>query len=554
MERNPSGGAFLDHHDFISINWFIESETKMSNLLPLIPNALGEMTSGEVVYVLGAGESGQAMARWAKSQGAEVFMHDTREFIQLPEKLKLQLAEFKDLGIACTFGGAIDTIDLTHVSILAMSPGISPLQPEISAFLSKAQEQQIRICGELELFTLGLRALKAAQAYTPKLIAVTGTNGKTTTTALCGVLCQRAGKTVAVAGNISPSLLDKLSQCLIEQQLPQVWVLELSSYQLYYSDSFDPDVATVLNISEDHLDWHGSMEHYVAAKKKIFGSHTVAVINRDDTAVVDMISDEDESRRVITFGADTPLTHDSFGIVGDMNGGIDWLTWVMPSEELGTKKKRRSKVVLEDEALQIKRLIPAEALLIKGRHNATNALAALAMAQALDLSLASLLHGLRDYRGEPHRVQSIAVIQDVEYIDDSKGTNVGATLAALKGLGRGPSDRKIILIAGGEGKGQDFTPLREAITSNVKHLYLLGKDAQRIEDAMRGTDVSLTRVKTIEEAVIQAAAIAKAGDLVLLSPACASLDMFKDYIHRAEVFTQAVQELAHQSQAIGVLS
>jgi UDP-N-acetylmuramoylalanine--D-glutamate ligase len=237
-----------------------------------------------------------------------------------------------------------------------------------------------------------------------------------------------------------------------------------------------------------------------------------------------------------------------------MNGGIDWLAWVMPEEDVGQRKRRRTKVTSNeyDQPLQIKRLIPAEALLIKGRHNATNTLAAIALGQAIDLSMASLLHGLRDYRGEPHRVQSIAVIDDVEYIDDSKGTNVGATLAAIHGLGATEVQKKIILIAGGDGKGQDFSPLREPIHRYTKHVYLLGKDAQRIEDVLNKDLVPITHVSTIEEAVILAAKEARAGDKVLLSPACASLDMFKDYVHRAEVFANAVDELSHQTHGIEV--
>jgi len=283
--------------------------------------------------------------------------------------------------------------------------------------------------------------------------------------------------------------------------------------------------------------------------------NTVPVLNRDDAKVMSMVDlQKKDLQRVITFGIDTPLEQDSFGIVGDKSGGIDWLAWVMPPEDLGQRRRRRVKEVSDEyeQPIQIKRLIPTEALLIKGRHNATNTLAALGLGQAIQLSMASLLHGLRDYRGEPHRVQGIAVVDDVEYIDDSKGTNVGATLAALEGLGVTAGNQKIILIAGGDGKGQNFAPLTSAIHQYVKHVFLLGKDAQKIADVIDHQKVTVSRVSSIEEAVAQAASFAKAGDKVLLSPACASLDMFKDYVHRAEVFANAVNELGHQTQRVEV--
>ena len=263
-----------------------------------------------------------------------------------------------------------------------------------------------------------------------------------------------------------------------------------------------------------------------------------------------------EKNRTITFGTDAPFEEDSFGIVGDMGlGGFDWLAWAEPidDEDYSSVKKRRKKgQVQEADPIRIKRLIPADALLIKGRHNATNALAALALAQASGLAMGPLLHALREYRGEPHRVQSVAVINDVEYIDDSKGTNVGATIAALQGLGHGFDGRKkIILIAGGDGKGQDFSPLKSPIINFAKAVVLIGRDAQLIENAIIGGDVQIIRTSNLEEAVNESAKISRSGDIVLLSPACASLDMFKDYAHRAQVFIQAVQELSMTSQMMG---
>jgi UDP-N-acetylmuramoylalanine--D-glutamate ligase len=377
------------------------------------------------------------------------------------------------------------------------------------------------------------------------VIAITGTNGKTTTTALTGLLCERAGKSVAVAGNISPAALDKL---LDIEELPNVWVLELSSFQLQHTYSLHADAATVLNVTQDHLDWHGDFSQYAAAKARIFSSNTIAVLNRDDDIVMNMQSDMDVVR-TITFSAEAPDEEDAFGILHDTAaGGIDWLVWAEPDlEALELKaKRRRKKVDLEDEPLRLKRLMPADALRIKGRHNASNALASLALCTAIDIPMGPLLHGLREYKGEPHRMQTVAIIEGVEYINDSKGTNVGATLAALNGLGQSGSGSrsKIILIAGGEGKGQDFSPLSQALARHAKAIILIGKDASAIRSAIESSGINIHDADTLERAVESAAEIAESGDLVLLSPACASFDMFKDYAHRAQVFIDAVSELA----------
>jgi UDP-N-acetylmuramoylalanine--D-glutamate ligase len=527
------------------------------NLSQPLNQAFGQYSDQCKVLVMGLGESGQAMAKWALAQGAQVMMHDTREEVSLGEGLHRRTQELLQLGVSSiSFGSNLSEIDWTDVKILAMSPGISPLDPLIEPCLRQAQESQITIWGELDFFTKALSSLEDTYAYSPKVIAITGTNGKTTTTALTGVICAKSGKSVAIAGNISPSLLDKLMECLAQNTLPDIWVLELSSYQLYYSQDFNPHAATILNISEDHLDWHLSMEHYVNAKAKIFGQNTIPIINRDDATVMRLFTDADwAKKRIISFGMNQPLEPDSFGIKSDMGGAIDWLAWAPPVEEfegnqlIKVRRTKKSQAALDEEPLLIKHLIPADALLIKGRHNATNALAALALANAIGLGIAQLLHGLRDYSGEPHRVQTIAIVGDVEYIDDSKGTNVGAVIAALQGLGMVESQgvRKILLIAGGDGKGQDFSPLREPILKYVKNLFLIGRDASAIAELFNGESLSITMATSLEDAVNQAASIAKGGDRVLLSPACASFDMFKNYKHRAEVFASAVEELSMHS-------
>ncbi|UUZ72988.1 UDP-N-acetylmuramoyl-L-alanine--D-glutamate ligase [Polaromonas sp. P1(28)-8] len=376
--------------------------------------------------------------------------------------------------------------------------------------------------------------------YRPVVLAITGTNGKTTVTSLVGQLVQRAGKTVAVAGNIGPTLLDTLSAHLDADTLPQVWVLELSSFQLADAQDFETTAAVVLNVTQDHLDWHSDMEAYVAAKARIFGRSTFMLLNRDDPRVMEMLPPPvkvrlrpPQVRPHSTFGAGEPQRPGDYGI--ETVNGMAWLVRAAQADE--TIKRRKG----EEVELHIQRLMPLDALRIRGRHNATNALAALGLAVAAGCSLAPMLHGLREYRGEPHRVESIAVVNDVEYFDDSKGTNVGATAAALAGLG---AERKLVVILGGEGKGQDFSPLAEPVSHHARAVVLIGKDAPLIRSALQASQVALLDAASMQEAVSLAAAQARSGDAVLMSPACASFDMFDNYEHRAQVFCDAVQALA----------
>ena len=379
--------------------------------------------------------------------------------------------------------------------------------------------------------------------YLPKVLAITGTNGKTTVTSLTGQLVARAGKTVAVAGNIGPTLLDTLAQHLDDDSLPQVWVLELSSFQLDEVQGFEPTAAVVLNLTQDHLDWHGSMSAYAAAKARIFGEQGLMVLNREDMAVMAMLpapvrmkGGKFVQRPSVQFGGDMPQRPGDFGI--EVVNGMRWLVRAQEADE--TQKRRRDEV----EEIYIQRLMPADALRIRGRHNATNALAALALAQAAGCALGPMLYGLREYRGEPHRAESVAIVNEVEYIDDSKGTNVGATVAALQGLGE---DRKLVVILGGDGKGQDFSPLAAPVQTCVRAVVLIGRDAPHIREALSQTGVVLQDAQDLPHAVQLATLAAQAGDAVLLSPACASLDMFDNYAHRAQVFVQAVQALAQEA-------
>ncbi|MBC7415833.1 MAG: UDP-N-acetylmuramoyl-L-alanine--D-glutamate ligase [Herminiimonas sp.] len=526
---------------------------------------------GKHVLVLGLGESGLAMALWLQRCGARVRVADTRA---APERLAQWQAAGADGGENdnAFIAGPFDAALLEGIDLIAVSPGLSPLR-ELAAIGAAAEASGIPVVGEIELFAQALAGLRTSSAYAPKVIAITGTNGKTTVTRLTGLLCERSGLRVAVAGNISPSALDVLRMALAacaanasmdaevgdgadgadgagtsnasnaaNGTLPQVWVLELSSFQLHHTYTLAADAATVLNISQDHLDWHGDLAAYVEAKAQVFGAQTVRVLNRDDAAVMQLAS---PMAKVITFGADEAECVDCFGLVEEH--GMQWLSLAVPAEQESPKRKKKGDKTLAP--VMTSRLMPADALKIRGRHNAVNALAALALCRTIGLPLAPLLHGLRDYQGEPHRVELVTTIGEVAYYDDSKGTNVGATVAALVGLGVQPgspdgTSKRLWLIAGGEGKGQDFAPLAAPVQHYARAVLLIGRDAPQIRAALAGAQTELTDCATLEAAVGYAAAHAQAGDIVLLSPACASFDMFTGYGHRAQVFIDAVREVA----------
>lgn len=488
-----------------------------------------------MVLVLGLGESGLAIARWCARHGCRLRIADTRE---APPNLAALQAE----GIDAEFvGGPFSPALLDGgIEIVGLSPGLSPLEPALAALIAAANERGVAVWGELEFFAQALRAL-GASGYQPKVLAITGTNGKTTTTSLTGLLCERAGKKVGVAGNISPAMLDRLADAIDATALPDVWVLELSSFQLETARTFAPDAAAILNITQDHLDWHGSFDAYAAAKGRIFGATTTRVLNRDDAAVMKFapVAGAADAARTVTFGLNEPAHEGDYGLSRD--NGIAWLVEAIDrdaTDEPATGRRRRREAAHTPDIAQ-KRLMPADALRIRGLHNAANALAAFALARAIDLPAALLLHGLREYRGEAHRVELIATLDDVDYVDDSKGTNVGATVAALDGLAQ-----RIVLIAGGDGKGQDFSPLAAPVARWCRAVLLIGRDAPAIRDALADTGVPLVDHATLEAAVRAASELAEPGDAVLLSPACASFDMFKSYAHRADVFRRAVEDLA----------
>uniref|UniRef100_UPI00351D8AB1 UDP-N-acetylmuramoyl-L-alanine--D-glutamate ligase n=1 Tax=Rhodoferax sp. TaxID=50421 RepID=UPI00351D8AB1 len=490
---------------------------------------------GQSILILGLGASGLAMARWCVRCGAAaVTVADTRA---APPQLPVLQQELPQVRFV---SGAFDAALVEGQGLQAVyrSPGLSP--EAVAPVVMAARAVGILVGAELSLYAMALQALRTSQGYAPAVLAITGTNGKTTVTSLTGQLIAHAGKTVAVAGNIGPTLLDTLAAHIDAGTLPAVWVLELSSFQLDGVQGFEPTAAAVLNVTQDHLDWHGSMAAYASAKANIFGQQGLMVLNREDPLVMAMLPEpvrvklqRPVVRPYVTFGGDMPQRPGDFGI--EQVNGMVWLVRALEADE--TRRKRNE----AQEEIHIQRLIPADALRIRGRHNAVNALAALALATAADCALGPMLYGLREYRGEPHRVEPIGILNGVEFFDDSKGTNVGATVAALSGLG---ADRKVIAIMGGEGKGQDFSPLAEPVSRYARAVVLIGRDAPQIRAALEACGVPLVDAASMVEAVAQANRLAHAGDAVLMSPACASFDMFDNYEHRAQVFIDAVSELA----------
>ena len=592
------------------------------------------------VLILGLGDSGLAMARWCARCGATVHVADTRA--QPPQAATL----VSDVP-AATLHHGMDPALLDGVNLVLKSPGLVPDAPDVAPLLARADVLGIPVRGELSLFATALADLKTEMGYAPKVVAITGTNGKTTTTSLTAQLIERTGLRVGLAGNIGPTLLDTLrlaldqeptrlpapdealsvdaADALPEQQpaqpseaepeaplpeadepplpigedgdlavpaqglsddasdadaplvqltppppaaptfevLPQAWVLELSSFQLDGVNHFEPDAAVVLNVTQDHLDWHGSMVAYAAAKSRIYGQHATMIINRDEPLVEAMIPAPEVvksgvrgrparvvHRKVVRFGLDAPRAHGDFGLV--VESGMAWLVRAMEADPTIKRGRDGKAKDAEDDEIVLQRLMPADALRIRGRHNASNALAALALATAIGCPLAPMLHGLREYRGEPHRVEHVMTLRGVDAIDDSKGTNVGATVAALLGLGADLAPGKLSLILGGEGKGQDFAPLREPVGRFARAVALIGRDAEALGEVLAGVQtpegdaIVLQRFDSLESATRWAYEQASEGDAVLLSPACASLDMFRNYAHRAEVFVAAVQQLADE--------
>ena len=446
------------------------------------------------ILVLGLGETGLSLLRWLNAQGATLRIADSR-----PNPPSL-VDVYQYVAAEQVFCGEFTDTLFDGIDLVAISPGVPLRDPVIARAVAKG----IPVVGDIELFAQGLPSKNR-----PAILAITGANGKTTVTSLVTHLCLAAGKDAVAAGNISPAVLDVVLQRGAQQ--PDVWVLELSSFQLETTTHLHAHAATVLNISEDHLDrYAGSMDEYAAAKERILWGCGVQVLNRDDPRSIGM---QNTATSVITFGLNSPSTAQDFGIERDADD-----IWLVQGAQ---------------------RLMRARDLQLTGLHNVANALAALALCRSIDLPMPVLLDALRTFKGLPHRVEYVQTVQEVSYYDDSKGTNVGATVAALEGLGC-----KVVLIAGGDGKGQDFLPLHSVVSQYARAVVLIGRDAPLIEQALQGCGVPILRAADMECAVQLASQHAQSGDVVLLSPACASLDMYRNYAHRAAMFIEAVQNLA----------
>ncbi|HEX9140340.1 MAG TPA: UDP-N-acetylmuramoyl-L-alanine--D-glutamate ligase [Steroidobacteraceae bacterium] len=433
--------------------------------------------------IVGLGISGLSAARYLHATGCKVTVIDSRA--EPPQRAALLAL---DPAIAL-HTGPFDSALLAGIDALIVSPGVA-LQ---GAFFDAARARRLPLIGDIELF---------ARASNAPVAGITGTNGKSTVTTLVGRMAERGGKRVRVGGNLGEPALQLLDA------KAELYVLELSSYQLQTTDSLQLEAATVLNVTPDHLDRYASVEEYAAAKARIFRHCGTAVINADDARTRSMVPASQRSLRFsLASGGGA-----EFALIERADGA--WL------------------------ACRGQALLAASELKIAGRHNIANALAALAMGETLGVDLPSRLAALREFTGLPHRTQWVADVRGVRYIDDSKGTNVGATLAAVGGL-----PAPLLLIAGGEGKGQDFLPLRAALAGKVRLALLIGVDAPALGAALAGV-CAIEYCPSLENAVRRAAASARAGEIVLLSPACASFDMFRDYAHRGAVFAAAVRELA----------
>lgn len=489
-----------------------------------------------LILIMGLGETGAAAAQWCARHGARLRVLDTRAqpggLSSLKDALDPGHVEYR-LGLDAFTEAALD-----GVTMIVLSPGLAPAQPPQDGVLALAAQRGIEIIGEVELFARALADM-SEQGYQPRLLAVTGTNGKTTVTAMTRSLVQASGLTARAAGNISPAALAALANAIEEDALPDVWVLELSSFQLETLSSLKADAAVVLNITQDHLDWHGSMASYAAAKARLYKMADIAVVNRDDVLVAAMVDDL-RAPAVRSFGLGVPEATGDLGL--EVSNDVLWLVAAEPVDfDMPAPSSRRKKgqtQLLRAEG-RASRLMPADALRLRGRHNALNALAALALGRALDLGWAAMLRALRDYGGEPHRMEFVRNIDGVDFFNDSKGTNVGATVAALEGL-----DTRAVLIAGGLGKGQDFSPLIKPVHDHARAVVLIGHDAALIGETLAPAGVPVEQVASLRDAVERSFALASSGDMILLSPACASMDMFNNYGHRGRCFVEEVQELA----------
>ncbi|HLQ24596.1 MAG TPA: UDP-N-acetylmuramoyl-L-alanine--D-glutamate ligase [Acidiferrobacterales bacterium] len=503
-------------------------------------------------WVIGLGQTGLSCVRYLAPRGYHISVMDTRP---QPPKLPELRAEFPGMEL---YTGGLDGRLLRQADLLVVSPGVSLREPAIVQALAAG----VRAVGDIELFvnevqgstsaagdrmsgaaevqgstsagrsqlptsrdtrpsldfagddaqgranaardrtSIAARVSGAAEVRAP-IVAITGANGKSTVTSLVGAMCREAGMATCVAGNIGVPVLSQLTQAA-----PDIYVLELSSFQLETTHSLNARAATVLNITPDHMDRYRDVHEYAAAKARIFHGDGVMVINRDDPGVMRMAQ---SGRRLVQFGLTAPQDNQDYGVI--IRAGEEWL-------------------VRGDHPLLACNQVP-----IPGRHNLANVLAAMALAEASDVPLEAMRRAVIDFKGLAHRTELVAERDGVRWINDSKGTNVGATVAALNGM-----TSPVVLIAGGDGKGADFTPLKAAVARRARAVILIGRDAQLIEAALEDT-AQVAYAVDMQAAVAQARSLARAGDIVLLSPACASFDMFDNFEHRGRVFAQTVREM-----------
>ena len=439
------------------------------------------------VLVVGLGKTGLSCTRYLSRRGEQVAVTDDRE---LPPGLSALRDELPDVAL---FLGRFEPDAFDNAEQIVVSPGV-PLQHPL---ISEARARGVEIIGDIELFA------RAARAPT---LAITGSNGKSTVTTLVGEMARSAGRNAKVGGNLGMPALDLLPADATQAE-PDMYVLELSSFQLESTYTLAPRAAVILNISPDHLDRYNGLDDYAKAKQRIYRNAELQIVNRDDAFAARLA---DSSRRSVGFGLRPPASGD-YGVAD-----VDGQSWLMCGAEP---------------------LLPTAEIRMAGRHNLSNALAALALGDAMGLDRTAMFETLRTFGGLAHRTQWVAEAGGVVWYDDSKGTNIGATLAAVQGM-----ERPVVLIAGGQGKGADFNLLRAGLEGRVRAIVLIGEDAPLLETALQGMAI-IERCDGMENAVRAAARLAQPGDAVLLSPACASFDMFKGYDHRGDVFADAVRRL-----------
>lgn len=442
--------------------------------------------------ILGLGKTGHSIARFLKRRNQSFAVFDTRSS-------PAGLTEFNDEfpGIPVFLEHLPEDL-YPQITTIISSPGVALDHP----MMQHAMLMGIPIIGDVECL---------ARAINVPVIAITGTNGKSTVTTLVGEMAKASGLNVAVAGNIGTPVLDLLDNGVAYD----LWVLELSSFQLDLIYSLMPISATILNISPDHLDRHHSMDAYIQAKHRIYHQAQFQIYNREDISTIPHENQSSNAVKITSFGLNAPTSAESWGIIAEQQ--CQYLAF-------GSEK-----------------LLSVDDLLIKGQHNWANALAACALAHAAGIDFLCMIEVLKRFSGLPHRSQWVRSLNNVGWVNDSKGTNIGATISAISGIG-GSLQGRIVLIAGGQGKGADFSELRASMSNFVRSVVLIGQDADLIETALTGV-LPVLRATSLEEAVIVAKNQAQSGDIVLLSPACASLDMFRDFNHRGEVFTAIVNGL-----------